>query len=82
MREKEDGPWSDAGYVSPERHSLLHQPSLKTGLPSLKPKSLFRLQEEPPPLCDVMNKFEVLGIVGEGEWLCWIFIDHVSTGRP
>lgn len=49
MREKEDGPWSDAGYVAPERHSLLHQPSLKTGLPSLNPKSLFRLQEDPHP---------------------------------
>lgn len=82
MREKEDGPWSDAGYVSPERHSLLRQPSLKTGLPSLKPKSLFHLQEEPPPLCDVMNKFEVLGIVGEGERLYCIFMVHISNWRP
>uniref|UniRef100_H3C0P3 Cyclin-dependent kinase-like 5 n=1 Tax=Tetraodon nigroviridis TaxID=99883 RepID=H3C0P3_TETNG len=37
--------------------------------------------EEPPPLCDVMNKFEVLGIVGEGAYGVVLKCRHKETNE-
>lgn len=60
--------WSVAVHVSPGLYSSLHQPPVKSGVSLLKPKQLISPAGGAPTLGDVMNKFEVLGIVGEGGW--------------
>lgn len=60
--------WSDARHVSPGLYSSHHQPPVKAGVSSLKPEQLISSAGGAPTLGDVMNKFEVLGIVGEGGW--------------
>lgn len=64
----EDGVWSDARHISPGLYSSLRQPPVKAGVSSLKPEQLISPAGGAPTLGDVMNKFEVLGIVGEGGW--------------
>lgn len=60
--------WSDTCHVSPGLYGAFHQVPVKAGVSSLKPKQLVSPAGGAPILGDVMNKFEVLGIVGEGGW--------------
>lgn len=66
LKRAEDGLWSDTCNLSPELHSSAHQPQVKAGVTSLNLKQLILPAGGGLTLGDVMNKFEVLGIVGEG----------------
>lgn len=58
--------WFDARHLSSGLYSSPRQPPVEAGVPSLKPEQLISPAGGAPALGDVMNKFEVLGIVGEG----------------
>lgn len=60
--------WSFDVHVSPGLYSSLHRSPVKSRVSVLKPKQLISPAGGAPTLGDVMNKFEVLGIVGEGGW--------------
>lgn len=67
-RTYEDGVWSEAHRICRGLYSCLHL-HLTERLSPLKRKRHVSPVGEAPPNGDVMNKFEVLGIVGEGELL-------------
>lgn len=58
--------WSDVHRVFPGVCSSLRQLPVKAGDSSLEPEQLISTAGGAPTHGDVMNKFEVLGIVGEG----------------
>ncbi|KAG7275853.1 hypothetical protein CRUP_016793 [Coryphaenoides rupestris] len=76
-RRDEDG----GGGVTP--HSVPEWPVVLTnrGLPRRRPSSRPRPLDEAPPPCDVMNKFEVLGIVGEGAYGVVLKCRHKETNE-
>ena len=69
QKRSEDGTRADTPHLSPELGGSPQQPALQADVSSLEPRQLVSPAGGAPALGDVMNKFEVLGIVGEGEWI-------------
>ncbi|TNN52086.1 Cyclin-dependent kinase-like 5 [Liparis tanakae] len=68
--------------ATPHTCSSLRQPPVEAGVSSLKPpEQLISLAGGAPTLGDVMNKFEVLGIVGEGAYGVVLKCRHKETNE-